>query len=358
MPKSFLVKKRIERSKKPSSETGIVPNPGNGKIMLVEKVLDALVSVIMISLGDKCTTLKLQTFTIRKIFCRLFSHVEKHLNGVLVLKFFDFFMLILYHDHVFLWYATGFVREFNQVSAVRSVNKPQDTMPNQAKLLESRLTLVYEPKNLQVPHQFYNYPEHGNDRTQASPQNQGVEQFGFMKQALVDSTNVNEVKHAPGNHIPDGRIKQLSSKNHCQHCNKTYTSITNLLRHQQFHCSTQMKRPFHCKHCEKLYVSLGALKMHIRTHTLPCKCKICGKAFSRPWLLQGHIRTHTGEKPYKCQQCQRAFADRSNLRAHQQTHSDVKKYCCQRCSKSFSRMSLLHKHEDSCPGLLQHSKIF
>eukprot|EP00794_Sanderia_malayensis_P003555 gene3555-4059_t len=106
-------------------------------------------------------------------------------------------------------------------------------------------------------------------------------------------------------------------------------------------------RKFKCKFCGKIYVSLGALKMHIRTHTLPCKCNICGKAFSRPWLLQGHIRTHTGEKPYKCSLCQRAFADRSNLRAHLQTHSDVKKYSCQTCRKTFSRMSLLAKHEEA-----------
>ena len=52
---------------------------------------------------------------------------------------------------------------------------------------------------------------------------------------------------------------------------------------------------FLCKHCPKEYTSLGALKMHIRSHTLPCVCTTCGKAFSRPWLLRGHIRTHTGE---------------------------------------------------------------
>ncbi len=51
---------------------------------------------------------------------------------------------------------------------------------------------------------------------------------------------------------------------------------------------------FFCKHCPKEYNSLGALKMHIRSHTLPCVCPTCGKAFSRPWLLRGHIRTHTG----------------------------------------------------------------
>ncbi|KAJ9575388.1 hypothetical protein L9F63_025661, partial [Diploptera punctata] len=141
----------------------------------------------------------------------------------------------------------------------------------------------------------------------------------------------------------------------CPDCSKSYSTYSGLSKHQQFHCAatagSQAKKSFSCKYCEKVYVSLGALKMHIRTHTLPCKCKLCGKAFSRPWLLQGHIRTHTGEKPFSCPHCNRAFADRSNLRAHLQTHSDIKKYSCTTCSKTFSRMSLLTKHMDGgCPG--------
>lgn len=161
---------------------------------------------------------------------------------------------------------------------------------------------------------------------------------------LMQEKNLNGVQEA-NSELASGQNSR--TKHFCDHCSKSYTTVTTLLRHQQFHCNSYQKKPFHCKYCDKLYVSLGALKMHIRTHTLPCKCKICGKAFSRPWLLQGHIRTHTGEKPYKCPSCQRAFADRSNLRAHLQTHSEVKKYCCTRCSKSFSRMSLLLKHEES-----------
>ncbi len=81
----------------------------------------------------------------------------------------------------------------------------------------------------------------------------------------------------------------------CCLCSKSYSTYSGLLKHKQLHCDAQTRKSFSCKYCEKEYVSLGALKMHIRTHTLPCVCKICGKAFSRPWLLQGHIRTHTGE---------------------------------------------------------------
>ncbi|XP_055044888.2 snail family zinc finger 1b [Misgurnus anguillicaudatus] len=144
----------------------------------------------------------------------------------------------------------------------------------------------------------------------------------------------------------------------CAHCGKTCNNPISLSRHQLTHCTarpeaiititetsnTMTRAAFHCKHCPKEYNSLGALKMHIRSHTLPCVCTTCGKAFSRPWLLRGHIRTHTGERPFSCPHCNRAFADRSNLRAHLQTHSEVKKYQCGTCSRTFSRMSLLHKH--------------
>ncbi|XP_056615241.1 zinc finger protein SNAI3 [Triplophysa dalaica] len=137
----------------------------------------------------------------------------------------------------------------------------------------------------------------------------------------------------------------------CLDCQKSYFTFSSLSKQRNLHCEWQCKKYFSCKYCDKEYVSLGALKMHIRTHTLPCVCKLCGKAFSRPWLLQGHIRTHTGEKPFSCPHCSRAFADRSNLRAHLQTHSEIKKYQCRSCLKTFSRISLLSKHEEAgcCP---------
>ena len=165
---------------------------------------------------------------------------------------------------------------------------------------------------------------------------------GLQNNTKLEAKDIDEQLGTSGNH---------GSQHECTQCQKSYSTLSGLMKHQQLHCNSlsaqQQKKPFTCKYCGKVYISLGALKMHIRTHTLPCKCKMCGKAFSRPWLLQGHIRTHTGEKPYQCPSCKRAFADRSNLRAHLQTHSKVKKYSCTRCPRSFSRMSLLLKHEDT-----------
>lgn len=187
--------------------------------------------------------------------------------------------------------------------------------------------------------------------------------YSSIDQSSLSPSSSSNTSPPPPSTIVEEKRRQ-GIRHQCPDCGKSYSTFSGLSKHRQFHCAAGdgPRKSFSCKYCEKVYVSLGALKMHIRTHTLPCKCTLCGKAFSRPWLLQGHIRTHTGEKPFSCSYCNRAFADRSNLRAHLQTHSDVKKYSCPTCSKTFSRMSLLTKHaEGGCNGtasLMHTDKMF
>jgi len=188
----------------------------------------------------------------------------------------------------------------------------------------------------------------------------------FHHQRLLSSVNQQVVYPA----VLTGYGVSTATRHQCSQCGLVFSMLGDLVRHQQSSCSCPSSsssssptqsgstggspptRSPHspspllsCPHCDKTYTSSGALKMHVRTHTLPCRCPVCGKSFSRPWLLQGHLRTHTGERPFSCAVCGRAFADRSNLRAHAQTHSAAKRYQCTGCRRSFSRLSLLVRHE-------------
>ena len=204
---------------------------------------------------------------------------------------------------------------------------------------------------------------HNHSNTTAAPSTIKLPQHPVLPLYQQQQNQNNSSNHCNILNSNSNILKESSAQNsqnqikprkpyHCGECKKSFATSSGHAKHLQLHCTNQISKNFSCKFCAKGYTSLSALKMHIRTHTLPCKCDICGKSFSRPWLLQGHVRTHTGEKPFACTYCTRSFADKSNLRAHLQTHLQTKKYSCPRCHKTFSRMSLLNKHtEGGCQGL-------
>lgn len=156
----------------------------------------------------------------------------------------------------------------------------------------SSICAVIEPQPLQdsrLPSEGHTYTL-AVSQTQLRASEPAAPQRHHSDRALPDSVVSNVAVSLLGL-ASKGNIQEHFE---CFDCHKTYFTFSGLAKHRQLQCEWPCQKYFSCKYCDKEYVSLGALKMHIRTHTLPCVCKLCGKAFSRPWLLQGHIRTHTG----------------------------------------------------------------
>lgn len=90
----------------------------------------------------------------------------------------------------------------------------------------------------------------------------------------------------------EGKLaRKKSSRYQCAECRKSYSTMSGLTKHRDFHCTVLHQQSWKCsaKSCNRLYGTVGALKMHMRTHTLPNQCTVCGRRFSRPWLLQGTV---------------------------------------------------------------------
>jgi len=144
--------------------------------------------------------------------------------------------------------------------------------------------------------------------------------------SLFNHSAIDQYHHQPGSvrrGLFDGGCVVTAARQQCSQCGIAFSTPRDLVRHWQSSCGvgggclsksssssssppsgstggsppTRSPSPLlSCPHCDKTYTSSGALKMHVRTHTLPCRCPHCDKAFSRPWLLQGHLRTHTGQQ--------------------------------------------------------------
>uniref|UniRef100_A0A3B3BU63 C2H2-type domain-containing protein n=1 Tax=Oryzias melastigma TaxID=30732 RepID=A0A3B3BU63_ORYME len=141
---------------------------------------------------------------------------------------------------------------------------------------------------------------------------------GIRKAQEVDLYDKAQEPHSDVN-IPLNNIGYNSlNLFRCSECGKTYSSMSHLKLHIQYHA----ERPYRCPVCRKCFSWKGRLQKHMRTHTgeKPFKCTVCGKRFSESGNLKVHMRIHTGEKPFSCSFCGKGYAQRGNLKMHMSVH--------------------------------------
>ncbi|XP_069080625.1 zinc finger protein 485-like isoform X2 [Pleurodeles waltl] len=87
------------------------------------------------------------------------------------------------------------------------------------------------------------------------------------------------------------RTHQGRRRHTCTVCGKSFTAISNLIKHERIHTG---ERPFHCTICGKSFNQLGALHRHQKMHTgeRPYQCNICGNRFNRTDTLMRHHKRH------------------------------------------------------------------
>ncbi|XP_072013704.1 zinc finger protein 423-like isoform X2 [Amphiura filiformis] len=135
----------------------------------------------------------------------------------------------------------------------------------------------------------------------------------------------------------------------CQFCDKSFSRLSYLKRHEQVHSD---KMPFKCTFCSRLFKHKRSRDRHIKLHTGDKKyrCVHCDSSFSRSDHLKIHLKTHNVSKPYPCTICNRGYTTSTALASHvQNCHKGappvvVKEFKCVQCSQMFATSQALQDH--------------
>lgn len=109
------------------------------------------------------------------------------------------------------------------------------------------------------------------------------------------------------------------------------------------------KKPYTCQVCQKSYTNIDKLNKHQQIHSTvsPFKCEHCKKSFSSKFKLVRHMLIHSDRKPFSCTVCERTFHRKDHLKNHIKVHSPTKKiYTCEKehCKKEYTSLLSYKKH--------------
>lgn len=132
----------------------------------------------------------------------------------------------------------------------------------------------------------------------------------------------------------------------CWDCGKGFKSNAALKIHRLCCHSSAKERRFCCEHCGKAYALKRSLDLHVaKLHTgVRYPCSHCGKLFRSASSLTRHDLTHTEERPYSCGECGKSFRSASELKIHTRYHTGERPFKCQECGKGFVQSYYLTAH--------------
>ena len=91
----------------------------------------------------------------------------------------------------------------------------------------------------------------------------------------------------------------------CELCSKTFKRFEHMMIHKSGHSD---ENPFSCFLCGQTFKTKAACKSHQRILSVegksPIACSHCEKTFTSISNLNKHILRHNDERPHKCSKCE------------------------------------------------------